>query len=344
MTMKTSRAPFLSFVVLLALWQTPFAIGGEDQLFLREKIEKAREVVDLKAKGMPGFELRGDVQIWLKKEAASDGKYLFIWTPEGKWKEEIAFNGYTRTRVGDGRQYWQVRSSEIEFGPVLELDRLLKVRRELKIEEGDTLKGLRSENIEGASLECIKKTSHSRIARTLCFDPNSGELRWYTPEVASDTVPWRFRGIEYSDYQPWEGRRFPRRLQGFNGKQKVIDVQFEEIRPLKQTSPEQFTPAKTATSWLDCGDDEAWKSLHKLQPVYPQIALERGMEGTVVFYAVIEGDGRVSNLHVLRSAGSQLDQAASAAVSQWQYQRTATCKESAGRTETMIDVMFERRH
>jgi TonB family protein len=342
--MKVPWALGLRFALLLALWQIPAANGGEDQRSLRDTIEKAQAVMNIKANGMPGFELRGDIRIWLKKEAPNEGKYLYDWAPDGKWKEEITFNGYKRTRVGNGKHFWQVRAAEIENPVVSELDRLLKVRRELKIEEGDTLKRVHSESIEGVSVDCVKKASSRGVAQTLCFDPKSGELLRYTPETASDTMPWRFRWTEYSDYQQWEAKRFPRRLQGFNGKQKVIEVQFEEVRLLQQTSAEQFTPAKAATAWLDCGEGEAWKSLHKLQPVYPESARLHRTEGTVVLYAVIEEDGRVSNLHVLHSAGNELDQAASAAVSQWQYQRTTTCDESKGRAETVIDIIFELRH
>ena len=47
---------------------------------------------------------------------------------------------------------------------------------------------------------------------------------------------------------------------------------------------------------------------------YPKVARRRGLEGTVELRFRVRGDGRVTGLEVLRSAGPVLDQAARAAV------------------------------
>ena len=52
---------------------------------------------------------------------------------------------------------------------------------------------------------------------------------------------------------------------------------------------------------------------------YPELARKAGLEGLVVLQFVVEPDGRVSNIEVVRSAGRLLDEAAIKAVQQLQF-------------------------
>ncbi len=58
-----------------------------------------------------------------------------------------------------------------------------------------------------------------------------------------------------------------------------------------------------------------------VQPVYPQIALAARKEGTVILQAVIDENGSVREVKVLRSV-PLLDDAAVQAVSQWKFTPT----------------------
>jgi protein TonB len=58
--------------------------------------------------------------------------------------------------------------------------------------------------------------------------------------------------------------------------------------------------------------------LHRVDPVYPQLAVAANIEGSVILEALVDEEGRVLDLRVLRSAGV-LDKAALAAVRQWRY-------------------------
>jgi protein TonB len=60
------------------------------------------------------------------------------------------------------------------------------------------------------------------------------------------------------------------------------------------------------------------KLVHRVQPVYPQIAINARKEGVVVLEATVGADGAVRQVRVLRSE-PLLDQAAAEAVKQWRY-------------------------
>ncbi len=58
--------------------------------------------------------------------------------------------------------------------------------------------------------------------------------------------------------------------------------------------------------------------VHRVAPVYPVLAVARQLEGVVILEALVDQDGRVEELRVLRSNGV-FDDAALDAVRQWRY-------------------------
>jgi protein TonB len=59
----------------------------------------------------------------------------------------------------------------------------------------------------------------------------------------------------------------------------------------------------------------------RVLPVYPEPARRAGVKGTVILEAVVQADGSVGEVQVLRSPGAHLgfDEAARRAVRQWHY-------------------------
>ena len=58
----------------------------------------------------------------------------------------------------------------------------------------------------------------------------------------------------------------------------------------------------------------------KVDPAYPLQLMRENVSGTVILYAVIRADGTVGNVRVLRGVDERLDQFASQAIAQWQFQ------------------------
>jgi protein TonB len=58
--------------------------------------------------------------------------------------------------------------------------------------------------------------------------------------------------------------------------------------------------------------------VHRVEPEYPALALARQMEGVVILEAIVDEEGRVDSVRVLRSPGV-FDKAALDAVRQWRY-------------------------
>ncbi len=86
------------------------------------------------------------------------------------------------------------------------------------------------------------------------------------------------------------------------------------------------------------GRVQAAKLIKNPQPVYPQIARQARISGTVELAAIIGEDGHIQELHVV-TGHPLLRQAALDAVKQWVYQPTQL-NEQAVKVSTTIDVIF----
>jgi TonB family protein len=88
------------------------------------------------------------------------------------------------------------------------------------------------------------------------------------------------------------------------------------------------------------GNVQAAQLLHQARPVYPPELQAAGVEGTVMLQAIVGKDGSVKAVKVVKSAGQALDDAAMAAVKQWQYQPTLLNGQPV-ETVTTVSVGFQ---
>jgi TonB family protein len=85
---------------------------------------------------------------------------------------------------------------------------------------------------------------------------------------------------------------------------------------------------------------QAARILNRVQPVYPPLARQTRISGTVRLHAIIGKDGTIQSLEVM-SGHPLLQQAALDAVRQWRYQPTLLNGEPVD-VDTTIDVIFSQ--
>jgi protein TonB len=86
------------------------------------------------------------------------------------------------------------------------------------------------------------------------------------------------------------------------------------------------------------GNVQAARILNRVQPLYPPLARQTRISGTVRLHAIISKDGSIQQLEVI-SGHPLLQQAALDAVRQWRYQPTLLNGEPV-EVDTTIDVIF----
>jgi len=107
--------------------------------------------------------------------------------------------------------------------------------------------------------------------------------------------------------------------------------------PTSASGSEVSAPAGPVRIPVAPGVQEA-KILNKVLPVYPPLARQARISGTVQLRALISKEGTIEELEVI-SGPPLLIQSAITAVQQWRYQRTLLLGEPV-EVETFIDVIF----
>jgi periplasmic protein TonB len=67
------------------------------------------------------------------------------------------------------------------------------------------------------------------------------------------------------------------------------------------------------------GQIQAPTLMHRVEPFYPPTAVDARLQGIVILEAIVDRDGTVAEVKVLRSANTLLDREALIAVRQWRY-------------------------
>jgi protein TonB len=83
--------------------------------------------------------------------------------------------------------------------------------------------------------------------------------------------------------------------------------------------PPPATPPAVRTPVRIGGQIQAPELVYRVEPLYSPLAVRANVSGTVILEALVDADGRVAEVKVLRSAHRLLDDSASAAVRQWRY-------------------------
>lgn len=77
----------------------------------------------------------------------------------------------------------------------------------------------------------------------------------------------------------------------------------------------------------------------KVDPKYIASAIREQVQGVVVFYAVIQGDGKLANLRLVRGIDQRLDDASREALLKWQFEPARKNSEPVA-VETLIRIPF----
>ena len=86
-----------------------------------------------------------------------------------------------------------------------------------------------------------------------------------------------------------------------------------EAPPPPPPSPVKRAPVRIG------GQIQPPQLVHRVEPNYPSFAAKARLDGVVILEAIVDQDGNVTEVTVLRSATPLLDREAEAAVRQWRY-------------------------
>ncbi len=174
-------------------------------------------------------------------------------------------------------------------------------------------------------------TPHSQ-SRPIVVASNGLEYHGFQKHIPMDPDPPEYR-IVGSDSPAFP---FPT---GNTGKSGAVDRLLALNRPGPVGPPPNTRsgPATFKISHLDPG-----MLIRQVQPIYPKIAQAAHVEGTVLLAAVIDTQGRITQLRAL-NGHPLLIPAAISAVQQWRY-KPYILNGQAVEVETQVSVVFTLQH
>jgi len=337
MTKNTCRYAALAFFLILT--SGAFTVLGKEEINPESLLAQARKLQDVWTDGTPAVKVQTDIEILDAKGKTVSGRYVVIWISPSRWREELEIANYKRIRVHDSKGYRQQSTLSVQPEIIFQLDSLLDFKTVLTVESKQVLGKVKTRDNGGVRQKCTEVKWATGTERVLCFaEPNGSLLSVEYPKPAHG-IPPDISRIEYSAFNKIGDKSIPYEVHAFRDSKVFIATKILDMTPITAANFEPFGTPTNSEFWPQCNDMQNPELVNRVQPSYPPNARSNSEQGRVVFYAVIEADGRLSHLTLIQRATPSLESAAADAIRQWHY-KPATCGSTPIRVETSIPVDF----
>jgi TonB family protein len=173
----------------------------------------------------------------------------------------------------------------------------------------------------------------------MCFDDANGAQVGVDYPRGENQNPPEISRIEYPAFNALRGKLVPYEIRALRDGKVIAAVKVLEITKTTDENPAHFTVPVNAEFWAQCDDLQEAEAVSRIQPTYPSTSRANHQQGRVILYAVLEADGSLSHLTIIRRATPDLEAAAIEAVRHWHY-KPASCGQEPIRMETSIETDF----
>jgi TonB family protein len=352
-----SKRTFAAICLLLAISVRTAAQDDPASQAGQAMFAKAISIGTLAGADAPSMTIKAVISVAQPNAGPAKGTYEMLWLSSKRWREEVRFGNYSRIRVANPGGYWQ--SSSAPFRPYFmsELDKMIDASAMVGAVKHESFGKVQEKQVRNIHARCIKaKSPNGDPGIKYCFDAATGSLIQIDFEPPEFGPPQLVDRVEYDDIRQRGDKLIPFRVETFQQGKVFMTYQIAEIAAAPADPAAAFNIPPNSAFWPTCKPSRHFELLNRVQPQYPKDARANHESGRVVLYGVIEGDGSVSNLQVIVSAGQSLNAAAMDAVRQWRY-KPQTCEDAptanskleqstaggAIRAETSIEVIFALR-
>ncbi|HEY6766101.1 MAG TPA: energy transducer TonB [Candidatus Sulfotelmatobacter sp.] len=286
---------------------------------------------------LPSFVLNTNVQIELGGKLV-DGDDEPLWNGPDQWREGIRVPGYTEVQIGGKGTVWVQRSTDFLPLPIFNLHQALGFGSNFNspfspslvqpvLGSRDTIQKEREKKEHGDKLTCFEIEHVPKNSSEVCIDDVSGTIRRSS------------FGLSDSDFQPVGTKTFPRILVLNQENHVTAKVNVTKLSSPAQFPPGAFAPPSGVSPETGCMNPLVPQIVDKESPKYPETARQQYREGTVTFDVLIGKEGTTHLRHLLKGAGSDLDESARSALSHWRYD-PARCNGQPVQVETVLQVNY----
>lgn len=264
------------------------------------------------------------------------GLYARLYESDQKWRAELVIPPYKRAEWGGVGGYWREREAAMEPAPIRELDRLIAYAVVIKQHSEIHFTAAHDGKHQDKPVDIVEGKWMDRADWKYFFDKSNGVLL---------RIEFPASRFEYSDFQPFGNKLFPRRLQAYHRDQLVIDAQVSELTHIENSNPVLYAHASGAELHPTCEGLKWPEPLQRQDGLMPASMALRHLSGdavAVVVTGVVGIDGKFHNSAVSRSAGDKdADERALDVIRSWTF-RPAMCGNDPVELEVEMAVRLKR--
>lgn len=299
-------------------------------------IAHATELSDIQSKNAPAFRLKADFTLY-DKDGVQQGTYLEYWVSAGQWRHETTTGSFHRIQVANGNKRWSLDNTpDIPANLNLQLFDVAPWRFDL---EGWKKGKIEEKSLRGVALRCIMKDMPhypQALKAALCFDKMAGTLA-ATVQPFDSSQHIADQTCEYSDYQKFGEKTFPRDIRCFDGGKPKSEIRVVELAAAENLSADLFLPLEGGKESFNCaGTMKPPRPLSTPGPFPPK---PQNPDHPVVLKVLLGKNGKPRNISVVRSVDKDFDDAARSAVRWWKFE-PASCDGEVIETEITVEVEF----
>lgn len=304
--------PFALSVLLLA--QAAFADSKQEtaEALLRHAAEASGPAAAMKGP----YRVEYKLTFYGRKTEPAQGTYSHTWIARHQWRTEVSLTDYSKTEVDDGQSRWLVSKPHLFEPEVVTrlLDDLQPVT-DSHIDPNEEVSKIKEDTHGSVRLRCIEMhpTAMPSInEKSLCFDESTGAL------VRITHSGWR---TEFSDFDRGNGALIARKVQQFHGRDLIAEAELTSLSPQDPTATGVLEHPANSRHFADCdGKVTPGRLVERVAPVYPAAARAAHQTGSVEIHAMIDVDGTLKDLEIVKGGNKLLEDSALDAARRWRYE------------------------
>ena len=281
----------------------------------RARLDEARNATDIRIAGGSPFRMHVVFSGLSAPELAAGGTYTELWVSPKQWRREAAVGNIQLVESRDGELLYR-KVTGLAYVPRLLDDMLDGIVTALPGGD-DTF--IESEWQQGSVL--YERTPTLRIASGFSGDTPSTNARAFWLSDAKPVACYQHGfTVEYTDYEPWNGKQVSRHRDLKQGGVKVAGIWIDDLRDAAAQTSAQF--ALEGVTPYQLSDATTYTGPYFVPPqVVHQVAPKDAPagSGTVVIAVHLDAHGHVRSASVKQGINPALDHYAEETAMEWEF-------------------------
>lgn len=260
-------------------------------------LSKAAGIVDLQVAGGTPFLMLAKVVLHEGNKSV-EGVFAMTWAAPGQYRRVFRFPNFTTTEVAAGGLIYRQGSTDALPLMIWELDQLLAVAAAYRPIPESKVTRVLSESSAGTKRACVLTQAFLTNSK-LCVDAATGEPLSIDRGTYLAGVESMHERSEFSEYQPLEGRMFPRKLTFRGWGTRAIEVEVQRLVRAQSFPEDEFKPQQAATATAYC---DSPTSTGDVRPSARGTVLMGFKDVEVDMYFHVSSDGAIQRAQVVYSS------------------------------------------